>query len=224
MEYPAAGNWADSPHALCHSTRRAGHYGKAIAMEMKGEQLIAAPRSAVWDALNDPDILRESIPGCEELRKQSDTEFTAVVTARVGPVSARFKGKVTLSDISPGLSYTISGEGQGGVAGFGKGGARVSLGDEGEQTRLSYAVTAQVGGKLAQIGSRLIDGAARKMADDFFSRFSQEVTRRSGTPAATAPPPVPVSTPRRGLPMWLWVGGLVVVALLILYLMVAGRI
>jgi carbon monoxide dehydrogenase subunit G len=191
---------------------------KEIVMEMKGEQLIAAPRSAVWASLNDPDVLRESIPGCEELVKQSDTEFAAVVNAKVGPVSARFKGKVTLSDISPGRSYTISGEGQGGVAGFAKGGAQVSLGDEGEQTRLSYAVTAQVGGKLAQIGSRLIDGVARKMADDFFARFNQAVVRRAGLPGA-APPPAPIPAPSRGLPTWIWVGGLVLLALLLLYLM-----
>lgn len=192
-------------------------------MEMKGEQLIAAPRSVVWAGLNDPDVLRESIPGCEELVKQSDNEFAAVVHAKVGPVSARFRGKVTLSDISPGHSYRISGEGQGGAAGFGKGGAQVSLADDGGKTRLSYAVTAQVGGKLAQIGSRLIDGAARKMADDFFSRFNEVVVRRAGL-APSAPPPVPAPPPSRGLPTWAWVSALVITAMAILYLMVTGRI
>lgn len=187
-------------------------------MEMKGEQLIAAPRPAVWAGLNDPEVLRESIPGCEELLKQSDTEFAAVVAAKVGPVSARFKGKVTLSDIVPGGSYRISGEGQGGVAGFAKGGANVTLSDENGQTRLHYAVTAQVGGKLAQIGSRLIDAAARKMADDFFVRFSQTVVRRAGLGPEAAPPP-PLPQPVRGLPTWVWVGGLVVIALVVLYFM-----
>ena len=152
-------------------------------MEMNGEYVIAAPRERVWAALNDAEVLRRSIDGCESLEQISDTSFTAKVVARIGPVKAPFGGKVTLSDIDPPNGYTISGEGGGGV-GMAKGGASVTLIDEGGATRLRYTVTAEVSGKLAQIGSRLIDGAARKMADDFFSRFAAIVVE--GTPAASA--------------------------------------
>jgi len=153
-------------------------------MDMTGEFRLAAPRARVWQALNDPQVLKQSIPGCEEIVKLSDTEMTAKVSAKVGPVSAKFAGKVTLSDLDPPNGYTISGEGQGGVAGFAKGGAQVRLRDDGGGTILSYTVQAQVGGKLAQIGSRLIDGTARKMADEFFANFAATV-------AAAEPPPAP---------------------------------
>jgi uncharacterized protein len=145
-------------------------------MEMHGERRIPASREAVWARLNDPETLKECIPGCQSVEKLSDTEFTAKVTAKVGPVKANFAGKVTLSDLDPPSGYTISGEGTGGVAGFAKGGARVTLEEDGEETVLRYGVQAQVGGKLAQIGSRLIDATARKMADQFFSRFVAEMT------------------------------------------------
>lgn len=173
-------------------------------MEMSGEQRIPAPRDVVWQALNDPDVLKASIPGCESLEKnEAGDAFDAQVRAKVGPVNAKFAGTVTLSDINAPESYTISGEGKGGAAGFAKGGAKVHLTDEGAETLLSYAVEAKVGGKLAQLGSRLIDGTARKMADDFFARFSQIVADRSGTaaePAAPAPapaaePPSPAAVP-----------------------------
>lgn len=141
-------------------------------MEMTGEYRIPAPREDVWAALNDPEVLKDCIPGCETLDKVSDTEMTATVTAKVGPVKAKFKGNVVLSDLNPPESYTISGEGSGGVAGFAKGGAEVRLAEEGSETILSYTAKAQVGGKLAQIGSRLIDSTAKKMADDFFGAFS----------------------------------------------------
>ena len=144
-------------------------------MDMTGEVRLPAPRETVWRALNDPEILKRSIPGCEEIQKLSDTEMTAKVSAKVGPVSAKFTGKVTLSDLDPPNGYTISGEGQGGVAGFAKGGAHVSLKDDTGGTMLSYKVNAQVGGKLAQIGSRLVDGTARKLADQFFDRFAAAV-------------------------------------------------
>jgi uncharacterized protein len=140
-------------------------------MEMHGERRIPAPREQVWQRLNDPETLKQCIPGCETIEKLSDTEFTAKVTARVGPVKATFNGKVQLTDLDPPSGYTISGEGQGGVAGFAKGGASVALTEEGGETVLRYGVQAQVGGKLAQIGSRLVDGVARKMADEFFTRF-----------------------------------------------------
>ncbi len=142
-------------------------------MDMTGEYLIAAPRQKVWDALNDPDILKQCIAGCQELLKTSPTSFTATVQARVGPVSARFGGKVNLVDLDPPNGYRIVGEGTGGAAGFAKGGATVKLSDGGPgQTKLAYAVDAHVGGKLAQIGSRLIDSTARKMADEFFAKFA----------------------------------------------------
>ncbi|MBV9014188.1 MAG: carbon monoxide dehydrogenase subunit G [Alphaproteobacteria bacterium] len=152
-------------------------------MEMQGERRIPAPRQAVWERLNDPDTLKQCIPGCQEIEKTSDTEFTAKVRAKVGPVSANFTGKVTLADLNPPQGYTISGEGQGGVAGFAKGSARVALDEEGGDTVLRYGVQAQVGGKLAQIGSRLIDATARKMADDFFGKFVALMTPGE-TPAA----------------------------------------
>src|SRR3954449_7063145 len=171
-------------------------------MDMTGEYRIPAPRQRVWEALNDPEVLRQAIPGCEQLDKVSDTELTARVKAKVGPVSATFNGKVTLGDLNPPESYTISGEGSGGMAGFAKGGANVHLTDEGADTVLRYDAKADVGGKLAQIGSRLIQGTARKMADDFFGRFSTIVGERSAAEAppnaaidaaAAPPPPVPPS-------------------------------
>jgi uncharacterized protein len=145
-------------------------------MEMHGERRIPAPRQLVWERLNDPETLKSCIPGCESVEKLSDTEFTAKVVAKVGPVRASFAGKVTLTDLDPPAGYTISGEGTGGVAGFAKGSAKVALEEEGGETVLRYGVQAQVGGKLAQIGSRLIDGTARKMADEFFTRFAGAVS------------------------------------------------
>lgn len=149
-------------------------------MKMTGEEVIAAPRQAVWDALNDPEILKQAITGCEEIKKKSDTEFEAKVVAKVGPVKASFVGNVKLSKLNPPRSYVISGEGKGGVAGFAKGGATVRLSDTGDSaTKLSYDVDAQVGGKLAQIGSRLIDSTAKKMAADFFKKFNKIVSQGS---------------------------------------------
>jgi hypothetical protein len=145
-------------------------------MEMHGERRIPAPREAVWARLNDPETLKECIPGCQSVDKVSDTEFTAKVTAKVGPVRANFAGRVTLTDLDPPTGYTISGEGTGGVAGFARGSAKVTLEEDGAETVLRYGVQAQVGGKLAQIGSRLIDGTARKMADEFFSSFVTQMT------------------------------------------------
>src|SRR5579872_729321 len=145
-------------------------------MEMHGELRIPASRAEVWAKLNDPEVLKNCIPGCDSVDKVSDTEFTAKVTARVGPVKASFAGRVTLSELDPPSGYTISGEGTGGVAGFAKGGAKVTLEEEGGETVLRYGVQAQVGGKLAQIGSRLIDATARKMADQFFTKFVEVVS------------------------------------------------
>ena len=144
-------------------------------MKMQGERHILANRAEVWGALNDPDVLKSCIAGCEELTKTSPTSFEASVTQKVGPVKARFKGVVELSEIVEAESYTITGEGKGGAAGFAKGGAKVQLSDDNGGTLLTYEAEAKVGGKLAQLGSRLIDGFARKMADDFFSRFQEAV-------------------------------------------------
>jgi carbon monoxide dehydrogenase subunit G len=153
-------------------------------MDMTGEFRIPAPRQRVWEGLNDPQILKECIPGCQTIEKVSDTEFAAKVLAQVGPVKANFAGKVTLSDLDPPQSYTIAGEGSGGVAGFAKGSAKVNLAEDGGATLLHYAVQAHVGGKLAQIGSRLIDSVARKMAENFFTRFVAAVAPEQPAPAA----------------------------------------
>ena len=144
-------------------------------MEMTGEFRIPAPRQRVWEALNDPEILKQSIPGCQTLERVSDTEFNGKVVASVGPVRATFGGKVSLSDLDPPQSYTINGEGSGGVAGFAKGGATVGLAEKDGGTLLSYNVEAQIGGKLAQLGQRLINGTAKKLADEFFANFAKAV-------------------------------------------------
>lgn len=164
-------------------------------MEMTGEHRIAAPRSVVWEGLNDPEVLRRSIPGCDTLEKTSPTEMTATVTAKVGPVKASFGGQVTLSNLNPPESYTISGEGKGGAAGFAKGGADVRLAEDGDGTVLHYAVKANIGGKLAQLGARLIDGTAKKMADDFFTRFAAEMEQRASAGGAATSAPTPAAEP-----------------------------
>src|SRR6202043_4023255 len=151
-----------------------------MAMVMNGEVQLPAARELVWAKLNDTDALKASIPGCETLEKLSDTEFQAVATVKVGPVKARWKGKVRLSDLDPPNGYRISGEGDGGVAGFARGGAKVSLSDKDGGTLLSYDVEAQIGGKLAQLGQRLINSAARKTADDFFEKFAAAVAAGIG--------------------------------------------
>lgn len=146
-----------------------------MAMVMTGEQQLAAPREKVWAMLNDPAVLKACIPGCESLDVIGENEFQAVASNRIGPVKARFKGKVRLTDLDPPNGYKISGEGDGGVAGFAKGGASVSLADKDGGTLLTYNVEAQIGGKLAQLGQRLVNGAAKKLADDFFVRFAAAV-------------------------------------------------
>ncbi|MFC3124520.1 carbon monoxide dehydrogenase subunit G [Pseudoroseomonas globiformis] len=155
-------------------------------MEMTGERNIAAPRQTVWEGLNDPEILRASIPGCEQIEKTGDDGFSARVAIKIGPMAARFNGKVKLENLNPPTSYTISGEGNGGAMGFAKGGADVSLEESGPgATLLRYAVKAQVGGKMAQLGARLIDSTAKQMADQFFDRFAANVAP-AADPAALA--------------------------------------
>jgi carbon monoxide dehydrogenase subunit G len=143
-----------------------------MALEMNGEYVLPLERAQVYAALNDPDMLKRCIPGCEELQKLSDTEFAAVVRVELGPVKARFKGKVRLEDLDPPNGYRIAGEGEGGVAGFAKGGATVSLSEVPEGTKLAYRAEASVGGKIAQMGQRLLAGSAKKIADKFFNNFT----------------------------------------------------
>lgn len=217
-------------------------------MEMTGEFRIPAPRQRVWEGLNDPEILKSSIPGCQMIEKLSDTEFTAKVLAQVGPVKANFAGKVSLADLNPPQSYTIAGEGTGGVAGFAKGSAKVNLDEDGGATVLHYAVQAHVGGKLAQIGSRLIDSVARRMAENFFTRFvaavaPEQAAAATGATAETqavpqdlqsAPPTAAVearpntATPEAKkeirLPPVLWVTGLAAVVGAILYFFTGRRV
>ena len=163
-------------------------------MDMTGERRIAAPRQVVWDALNDTTTLKASIPGCDSLEKTGDNQMKAAASIRLGPISAKFTGAVTLSDIDAPNSYTISGEGQGGVAGFAKGGAKVFLSDDAGATLLRYEVNAQVGGKLAQLGARLIDATAKQMAEQFFTKFSAEVQKL----VPPEPVPEPVAAPVLG--------------------------
>jgi carbon monoxide dehydrogenase subunit G len=164
-------------------------------MDMTGDRLIAAPREKIYAALNDPEILKACIPGCESIEKLSDTELKATAAVKLGPIAARFTGKVLLSDLDPPNGYTISGEGQGGVAGFAKGGAHVSLLEEPGGTRLSYTVNAQIGGKMAQLGARLIDSTAKSMAEQFFTRFSAAVVPPEPVMADTAIPVTQVGDP-----------------------------
>ena len=151
-----------------------------MAMQMNGEVQLPAPREEVWFKLNDTDTLKACIPGCETLEKVSDTEFAAVATVKIGPVKARWKAKVKLNDLDPPNGYRITGEGEGGVAGFAKGGATVALADKDGGTLMTYNVDAQIGGKLAQLGQRLVNGAAKKMADEFFANFAKAVSPPAG--------------------------------------------
>jgi hypothetical protein len=210
-------------------------------MDMSGERRIPAPRQLVWEALNNPEVLKASIPGCETLEKISDSEMRATAAVKIGPISARFNGKVQLTDLDPPNGYNIGGEGQGGVAGFAKGGATVRLSElEAGITLLSYDVKAQVGGKIAQLGARLIDATAKQMADAFFDRFTAQVATpepvaadglAGGVAAATEPAPPPPRTPAAapqislrdlipshpmGFPLVAWIGGVIFLFILIL--------
>ena len=192
-------------------------------MELQGERLIPATVPATWAALNDPEVLKACIAGCESLERNGDDSFVAVVAVKVGPVSARFKGNLQMTNVQAPNSYTINFDGQGGVAGFGKGSADVALTPEGEQTMLKYLARAQVGGKMAQIGSRLIDAAAGKITADFFKAFEQHLQAQAApaAPAAaegsTASVPVPVPDPEpafgTGKLIW-WVAAAVAAAVL----------
>ena len=171
-------------------------------MEMSGERLISAPKATVWKALNDPQILKASIPGCEQIDVISETEMTAIVAIKLGPISARFSGRVKLSDIDAPNSYTLSGEGKGGPADFAKGAAKVKLSEQPEGTLLQYTVDAQVGGKLAQLGARLIDTTAKSMADQFFTRFVDQV-QAPATPEGSAAPVPAQPEPNHSKTVWI---------------------
>lgn len=167
-------------------------------MEMTGERRIPAPRDKVWQALNDPAVLKDSLPGCEFIEAAGDNQYNARLALKIGPMYARFSGTVTLSDIDPPNGYTLAGEGQGGVAGFAKGTARVRLAEDGpDATVLTYHVNAQVGGKIAQLGARLIDSTAKNLSDQFFTRFANRVAPPPPAPEEAAP--VAAEAPAKGL-------------------------
>ena len=189
-------------------------------MDMTGQYRIPAPRERVWAALNDPATLQASLPGCQSLDKVSDREFAAIVVAKVGPVRAKFNGNVMLSNLNPPESYTISGEGKGGAAGFAKGGADVRLIEEGEVTVLTYTAKADVGGKLAQLGSRLIDGTAKKMADQFFDNFSKQVAGPPPAPAPEAAPEAAAPAPAESLlhNKFVWAAAAIVILMILVLL------
>ena len=164
-----------------------------MAMTMTGEVTLPAERPKVWALLNDPEVLKSAIPGCQSLEKTGENGFAAVVKTKIGPVSATFKGKVELSDIVPLVGYTIKGDGEGGIAGFAKGGAKVSLADAPGGTLLRYDVEATVGGKIAQLGSRLVDGVAKNMADKFFANFAAAAAPGAAQAGAAEPAVQPIS-------------------------------
>jgi carbon monoxide dehydrogenase subunit G len=163
-------------------------------MNMTGEQRIAAPRQRVWAALNDPEVLRASIPGCQSLEKTADDRFAATVEVKVGPIGARFKGAVALADLNPPTGYTLILEGNGGISGSVKGSAKVSLSEEGGSTLISYEVDAQVGGRMAQLGGPIIDATAKQLAGKFFGRFGEIVGEAAGEPARAAAAASPITT------------------------------
>lgn len=192
-------------------------------MDMQGSRRLAVSQQQAWDALNDPEVLKACIPGCDKVEAAGENQYAIAMAVKVGPVAARFNGRITLADVLPPNSYTLAFEGQGGAAGFGKGTAKVALAPpaEGAGCELSYTAHAQVGGRIAQVGQRLVDGVARQMADDFFRRFDEEMQRRHpGAYAAEAalPPPAAPAVPQKRLPMWAWVAFAVVVVLALLLL------
>jgi carbon monoxide dehydrogenase subunit G len=192
-------------------------------MDMQGARRLAVTQQQAWDALNDPEVLKTCIPGCDKVEATGENQYAIGMAVKIGPVAARFNGKILLADVLPPNSYTLSFEGQGGAAGFGKGSAKVSLAPpaEGAGCELSYTAHAQVGGKIAQVGQRLVDGVARQMADDFFRRFDEEMQRRypqAYAAEAALPPVAPAPAPAKRMPVWVWVLFAAVVLLAILLL------
>ena len=185
-------------------------------MDMQASHQLAVTQQQAWDALNDPQVLKACIPGCDKIDATEPDHYAVGVAVKIGPVSARFNGKIKLSDVHAPNSYTIGFDGQGGAAGFGKGTAKVALAPNESGCVLSYTVHAQVGGKIAQLGQRLVDGAAKGMAEDFFSRFDAEMQRQYPPAVPAAPAAQTVAVPRAGaaVPSWLWaVGAAVALAL-----------
>jgi hypothetical protein len=179
-------------------------------MEMQGSRRLAVSQQQAWEALNDPQVLKACIPGCDKVEPTAENQYAIGMAVKVGPVAARFAGKIMLGDVLPPNSYTIAFEGQGGAAGFGKGTAKVALAPpaEGAGCELSYTAQAQVGGRIAQVGQRLVDGVARSMAEDFFRRFDEEMQRRypdAYVAQAALPPPAPAPVPRKAVPVWAWI-------------------
>ena len=181
-------------------------------MDMQASRQLAVTQQQAWDALNDPEVLKLCIPGCDKVEATGDQQYAIGMALKIGPVSAKFNGKITLSDIVPPSSYTISFEGQGGPAGHGKGNAKVQLTPTDAGCELAYTVHAQVGGKVAQLGQRLIDGAAKGMAEDFFKRFDEEMQRRFPAPAVPGVVATPVVAAKPKTPVWVWVAGVLVLA------------
>jgi carbon monoxide dehydrogenase subunit G len=199
-------------------------------MDMEGSRELAVTRQQAWEALNDPEVLKACIPGCDKVEPNGENQYVIGMSVKVGPVSAKFTGKIKLEDVMPPASYTLRFEGQGGAAGFGKGSAQVSLAERPAGCELRYVVNAQVGGKIAQVGQRLIDGVARSMAEDFFRRFEVELQRQhpeayeaanaaSDTPDSDGAAAETTAAPARaGVPAWAWIAGAVVVAALAYFL------
>jgi carbon monoxide dehydrogenase subunit G len=192
-------------------------------MEMQGSRPLAVTQQQAWEALNDPEVLKASIPGCDKVEPSGNDQYVVAVAVKVGPVAAKFAGKITLTDVKPPESYTLGFDGQGGAAGFGKGRAQVKLIPQGTGCELNYSVGAQVGGKIAQMGQRLIDGVARSMAEDFFRRFDEEMQRRHPEAYAAAAPEQPAvveSAPAgRAIPSWVWIAGVALLLVLLLWWM-----
>jgi carbon monoxide dehydrogenase subunit G len=182
-------------------------------MQLTGEYILPAKPADVWRALNDPDVLRQCIPGCQSLEKLSDTAFKATVGTRIGPLQATFNGEVTLSDLDPPNGYTISGSGSGGVVGGAKGGAKVRLAPEGDGTKLTYDVDAQVTGKIAQLGSRLVDSTAKMMAGQFFDKFRDIVSQPADAVIAGSSATPKPATGLGEVPGWVWLAAAAVLAL-----------
>jgi uncharacterized protein len=187
-------------------------------MDMQGSRLLNVTQQQAWDALNDPEVLKVCIPGCDKIEAKGENQYAIGMAVKIGPVSAKFTGNIKLSDITPPHSYTLSFDGQGGVAGFGKGSAAVKLLPSDSGCDMQYTANAQVGGKIAQMGQRLIDGVAKSMAEDFFKRFDNEMQRRYPTAAVQAPAgsEAPTAAPSRSaVPVWVWIAGAALVAALV---------
>ncbi|HRN76320.1 carbon monoxide dehydrogenase subunit G [Ottowia sp.] len=182
-------------------------------MDMQGSRQLAVTQQQAWQALNDPEVLKACIPGCDSIEATGENAYALVNAIKVGPVSAKFKGNIQLADVNAPESYTLNFEGNGGAAGFGKGSAKVVLTPNDAGCELGYTVHATVGGKIAQVGQRLIDGVAKSTAENFFKRFDEEMQQRHPAPAGAEAAPAAVAQPARGVPAWVWIAGAIVLLL-----------